>query len=366
MIKKQNIVIGVCGFGKGHTVRQKNIIEELLKRGHKILLFLTPNNKDFFSETFPEVGSYVVHIPWIYTNRNGIQFKETKERYVRDNKDWYMEQLSAFVFAEEYFNNQIDIVISDYEPNSAQLSYAKGIPLICLEQQSKFLGFNTPELGDFSRVEEAGRLNYFFPIANKRIVSSFFDLPGEKIDKTMEVIPPIINTGLEMLNTERKQVHVYFSPYNIQYKKFPQMLSKLEKLEEFKFLIYSNDSYDRYSNVPHFIFKKMTNSEDFLFDLRRSEFVISTSGHQLISEAIWYEKPLFLIPFETYEQKFNTYMVEKYALGKNIEGLNLEQLRDAFQNFGYHKKQMVKYKKKYWKRLWNDDFFCILEREFNL
>lgn len=366
MIKKQNIVIGVCGFGKGHTQRQRNIIEKLLKRGHKILLFLTENNKSFFSEAFPEIDSYIVHIPWIYANKEGIQFNKTLKRYVIDNKDWYLEQLSAFVFATNYFKDKIDLVISDYEPNSAQLSYAKGIPLICLEQQGKFLGFNTPEIGSFSRMEETRRLNYFFPIVNKRIVSSFFNLHWEKFDKTMEVIPPIINTDLEILDTDQKQVLVYFSPYNIKYDKFPEILSYLEQLKEYRFLIYSNDNYDKYNNVSHFSFYKITNSEKFLFDLRKSKFVVSTSGHQLISEAIWYEKPLFLVPFNTYEQRFNANMVEKYGLGKNIEGLNLNQLKKAFQNGDYYKKQMGKYKKKYWKSFWYEKIFNILEKEFDL
>jgi uncharacterized protein (TIGR00661 family) len=366
MIKKQNIVIGVCGFGKGHTVRQKNIIENLSKRGHRILLFLTEHNKAFFDNAFPQIDSHIVHIPWIYADKTGVQFEKTRRRYIKDGQDWYLEQLKAFTFASKYFNGSVDSVISDYEPNSAQLAYAVGCPLICLEQQSKFLGFNTPRLGNYSRQEEAKRLNYFFPYADKRIVSSFFKIPGEKIDSSLEVIPPIIDSSLKKLKVETGKVLVYFSPYNSKYEKFPQILKKLSNFPGYKFHIYSTDSYEEYKDREEFIFKKITDSNRFMNDLRTSNFVISTAGHQLISESIWYDKPLFLIPFKTYEQKFNAYMVEEKKLGEIIEDKSLNEIRKAFNKQIQYKQNIKIYKEEYWNQQWDEKFFQILERDFSI
>lgn len=46
-----------------------------------------------------------------------------------------------------------DIVITDYEPNVAQYSYAANIPLICMEQQSKFLYLEDDQIKKFSILE---------------------------------------------------------------------------------------------------------------------------------------------------------------------------------------------------------------------
>ena len=54
------------------------------------------------------------------------------------------------------------------------------------------------------------------------------------------------------------------------------------------FKVYTNLNFSEYQNYSNIIFCNF--SSNFKNDLRNCKFVISTSGHQLISECIYYNK----------------------------------------------------------------------------
>jgi uncharacterized protein (TIGR00661 family) len=165
-IYKKKILVGICGLGNGHNVRQTNIITKLLKKGHQIVLFVTTDNEKQISTTFPSLKKIIVKIPWVFCGKNGVDFRKTKDKYLVDGFDWYRESLSAFIKVDEEFKGKPDLVMTDYEPNSAQYSYARNIPLICLEQQSKFIGHPFEDIDKFAR--EAG--DFFAKFDSKDIV----------------------------------------------------------------------------------------------------------------------------------------------------------------------------------------------------
>lgn len=54
------------------------------------------------------------------------------------NRDAFGANFSVMHAATKEFGGGLDLVISDYEPISAQYAYATGTPLITSDQQSKF------------------------------------------------------------------------------------------------------------------------------------------------------------------------------------------------------------------------------------
>lgn len=80
--------------------------------------------------------------------------------------------------ADEFLGRP-DLVISDYEPVSAQYSYALRIPLVTVDQQSKYLLADSremPTFGDLTPNEEIARLSLFFPKAyreNSNVLLSY-------------------------------------------------------------------------------------------------------------------------------------------------------------------------------------------------
>ena len=83
------ILIGICGIGNGHLSRQTNVIEYLLQSGHNIVIATTNNNIKFFKKKFPSLNIINIHIPWIICNVNGINFKDSLQKYKETNIDYY-------------------------------------------------------------------------------------------------------------------------------------------------------------------------------------------------------------------------------------------------------------------------------------
>ena len=133
------ILVGICGIGNGHLSRQTNVINLLLANSYEILVATTHNNIKYFKEKFSNIKILEINIPWIECNVNGIDFELSLRKYNDSNIDLFKSFLEFSKNIEKVFNGIPDVVVTDYEPNVAQYSYAVDIPLICMEQQSKFL-----------------------------------------------------------------------------------------------------------------------------------------------------------------------------------------------------------------------------------
>lgn len=170
----KKILIGICGIGNGHINRQSCIIKELLKDNHEIMVVTTEDKIDMLRERFPSLKISKINIPWIICNEDGINYKETFEKYKSNNVDLFNSFLTFCIEVENYFEGKPDLIISDYEPNVAQYSYSCNVPFITMEQQSKFLYLDELKIDKFSIKEEQIRLNYFFPVYSKKLFLRFF------------------------------------------------------------------------------------------------------------------------------------------------------------------------------------------------
>lgn len=333
----KKILIGICDLGQGHVNREKLLIELLIKKGYRLCL-VTMNQKDF---NYSGVKIIRCPVPWIATNNNGIDFNECLKKY--NNQNFYKEFIKMCIEIEEFFDGIPDIVISDYEPNVAQYAYARDLKLINLEQQSKFLFINEQETNNIKILEEKSRLKFFFPKSDLRIISSFFPIKIHSKDNVI-VTSPIINK--KMLVKEEKQfVLVYFSPYGYENYMFlyKKILKMIKNITDIKFKIYSNLVFEdiKQKNIEFVKF-----NENFKKDISRCKFIITTSGHQLISEALYLEKPLLLTSFDTFEQNYNKKIVLKNKLGDELVNFNAAEVLTFDKNYNKYKKNIRKYNKK--------------------
>jgi len=176
---KKKILVGICGIGHGHSIRQKVILDYLLKNNHTIITFITDTSSNFFKKNYPNIPSINVSVPWIHCDRNGIDFLKTGKNQINKSNSFVINNFLAMDKALTILGGEPDIILTDYEPTCAQFAYILDKPLICFEQQSKFLGYKTRDIGNFTRNEEVARLKLFFPIASKRYSSSFFPITDQ-------------------------------------------------------------------------------------------------------------------------------------------------------------------------------------------
>lgn len=199
------ILVGICGIGNGHLSRQTNVINYLLSKKNEIVIATTENNIKYFEKKFKNTKVLKINIPWISCDINGIDFNDSLQKYSEKNIDQFESFLKFSINVENAFGEIPDIVITDYEPNVAQYSYAVNIPLICMEQQSKFLSLKEIKIENFSILEEQKRINYFFPKFSYKIISSFF--PIKTNDKRIKIVTPIISKLNIKLN--KKIIYLY-------------------------------------------------------------------------------------------------------------------------------------------------------------
>jgi uncharacterized protein (TIGR00661 family) len=59
-------------------------------------------------------------------------------------------------------------------------------------------------------------------------------------------------------------------------------------------------------------------NEPFLDDLASCRAVFSTAGNQLVGEALWFNKPMLVMPEHTVEQRLNAAAVERLGIGMQV------------------------------------------------
>lgn len=347
------ILIGICGIGNGHLSRQTNVINLLMNNHHEIVIATTKNNINYFENKFLNFKVLGISIPWIACNSKGIDFLTSMKKYQDANIDQFSEFLNFSMNVEKAFSGIPDLVITDYEPNVAQYSYAVDIPLICMEQQSKFLHLDEIKISNYSILEEKKRINYFFPKYAYKVISSFF--PIDIKEKNIKVVSPIISPLNKIIN-KKNHILVYFSPYENS-EKYVKIIHALENILNYNIIVYTKEKFNIDSNNIKF----KSYSSEFQNDLENAYCLISTAGHQLLSEAISIEIPVYLIPLSTYEQNYNAKMIEKYDLGKIADNMTNKEIKQFIKEVPYYEEKILKFKDKHYKNSWEKTLLEIID-----
>jgi hypothetical protein len=209
-MKSKKILYGVCGIGMGHTYRQLPLLDELAK-DNRIVLFVYGESKSFYEEHFrhsENVTVLTVSVPFYVGNAQGLDFAETARRIAASGIDHEAINLAAMEKTQELIGKP-DLVISDYEPISAQYAYASGTPLVTIDQQSKYLvGDYDQELAGQTCLDEVARLRLFFPAAALRLACSFFTVPRRSgksgTSEKVIICPPIIKPAIVAIKKRRR------------------------------------------------------------------------------------------------------------------------------------------------------------------
>lgn len=363
MTKK--ILLGICGIGNGHINRQRQIIDKLLSYDVDLVLAVPSNAYERMTIHYPTLKILPVYVPWVYCNNDGIDFQRTINSYVSDKKDLFESFLKFAILVQEAFDGfNPDFVMTDYEPNVAQFAYATNIPLICLDQHSKFLAMPHDIINGCAIKIETSRLNFFFPKADTRYVSTFFEISPSRADYNIVVLPPIVkNLKRQETYCERK-VLVYFSTYTQNPFFYTKVMEMIKKYPTFNFVIYTDLEFDNYRNSSNITFKPI--SDDFNNDLLDCSFIISPGGHQLISEAIYLGIPMMVFPLNTYDQNCCCRAVTDNNLGKMLSDFSIEEFDSFLEEIERFRENIKTYRMNFWKKTWDSVLFADLECKYGI
>lgn len=322
----KKILYGICGIGNGHFFRQTPVIEYLIEQKHQILFFAYGESYKLLSryENNPLVKIIEVAVPYFIGNTEGIDFVTSAQ--INSSFD-YNKNLNALAEAQRWLGKP-DLVLSDYEPVSAQYGYAHGVEVVTIDQQSKFLTGSTPQsINGFNCEDEVMRLRMFFPQA-KRLACSFFKV-GER--NNVSILPPLYRKSIQEI--VRTPIKNQFIIYLSSQRGFKQSLDDIIKVvgnRAEQFHIFSKDIYQ--GSVPSNVVIYSHGTDQFEKLLATCSGVISTAGHNLLGECMYLGIPVYAMPLDLYEQQLNASIISDFRYGMNQPLLSEQALNEFVDN----------------------------------
>jgi uncharacterized protein (TIGR00661 family) len=270
-----NILYGVNGEGSGHSTRAKEVISHLQQQGHKLHVVSFDRGLRNLSESFPVTEIFGLKLTYV---NNRVRYKRTlasnlikAPRAARS-----LKTLSHLVDEEN-----IELVITDFEPLTCHVGHRKKLPVIAIDNQHAITNTVVSLPRGFRRDVAAVSLvtRMMTSHADAYFVLSFFPAPVKR--RNTFLFPPIVRQ--EVLSAKAQT-----GDYVLVYVTSPaKELAALLKQVRCKFICYGFGIEGQDGNI---LFKKPS-MEGFLRDLAGAKAVIANAGFSLVSEALYLGKP---------------------------------------------------------------------------
>ncbi len=294
------ILFGVMGDAFGHVSRALAVAQEMPQ--HEFLFLgggrvLDLEKMGYQVEEVPMPSTYYSknRVDVVATLRNAIRVLFGRSRTIE-----------AVVKIVKDFNP--DLILTDYEYFSPIVARQLGIPCISVDHQH----FLTKCVYSSLKGQALGRLmftlplRYMFSKADHYLITAFFQLPLAN-PATSDLFPPILRRDVkEVVPIEGDHVLVYQTSPT-----FRRLLPVLEQMPN-HYIIYG---FGELPSLKNLVFKAPS-SRGFVEDLASCRYAITNGGHNVISEALFFGKPVFSFPIHlAYEQFFNAHMLMELEYG---------------------------------------------------
>lgn len=330
------ILYGIMGDARGHLSRSLSVVQNLGK--HEVLFAGGGKVLELRAQ-----GHEVVELPMLATlyKNTSVDITATVGNALRElaQRKKTLYRLTRII---EEFDPQL--IVSDYEYFVPLAARKLGRPCLSLDHQHVLThcAYTPPGVQKFNRLLTLFPVKYLYSNATRFLISSFFELPPLN-PETTEIAPPILRDSVrEHSPLAGDHVLVYTSggAYNV----LTEILVKLQR----PCLVYGFGQQPRRGNVTF----KPYSEHGFLEDLASCHFVISNGGHNLISESLYYCKPIVCLPINfLYEQFINGYFLEQFGFGRTC----LDQ-KDFERHLQKMEKNIETYRQKIQKfRFWGND-----------
>lgn len=251
-----------------------------------------------------------------------------------------IEAAKALLFGGSIIKRAQDI-IERYDPDIIITDYERFIPLAakqldrpCYSLDNQHLlthcAYHRPAGHNLNRFMTTFSVSKLFSEASHYFITSFFD--ADPIDPNItEIYPPLIRPDLDRFEPK-------IGEHGLVYQTSPTFEKLLPKLREIDqpFYIYGLGVRPREGNL---IFKGPSNDE-FLSDLASCRYCVVNGGHNVISEALVFNKPIFCFPIENaYEQLINAYYLRRlnygdYSYGPDPGKADLKSFMSELDSYG--------------------------------
>jgi uncharacterized protein (TIGR00661 family) len=296
------VLYGVQGDAHGHAIRALIVARRFPE--HEFLFVSYDHGAKLLGREFkvfecPGPETVVRHhrLDTLRTLQSNLQFLGRERRGISD----------IMRLADKF---KPDVAVTDYEYFVPRVCRRMKLPCVSLDHQhivtSCFHPVPIQQLSSYMATYLAVRC--LFSVASDYVVTSFFRPAARSGAVNVRLVPPFLRepvAGIKPTNGD----HV------VAYRSHPPSGRFLPFLRSIRrpVMVYGFN-VDRTDGNIHF---KSYSEEGFLEDLASCRYVVCGGGHNLISEALFYGKPVMSFPIvNLFEQFLNAFYLEKSGFGR--------------------------------------------------
>jgi uncharacterized protein (TIGR00661 family) len=308
MSTKKKFILVVQGEGRGHMTQAISMCEILESSGFEVSAVLVGCSS---MREIPEFFYKKINAPVIkFQSPNFVTDKKNKS--IRIAPSVLINLLRLPVFSKSL--KQIDQVIKQYQPDAIINFYdpliglyyllnKPKIPLICVAHQYMFLhpDFKFPEGHFMDRVAVRAYTQLTAMRSTRKLALSFYFM-NHHSKLNISVVPPLLRKDVfEQTQSKNNYFLIYLvnSGYKEEIVKWHQKNPELEvhcfcdRAETYETLKYGENLY----------FHKL-NDKKFLEFMAGTKGLVSTAGFESVCEAMYLNKPVFMVPVEGHFEQF--------------------------------------------------------------
>ena len=298
-----NIVYGIQGTGNGHLTRGLALIPKLRSLGNNVRVIISGRKKDKIFG-LEQIEPYEIV--------EGLSFETSNGRinYLQSFKSLHLFKYLNDV--RKLNLEDVDLVITDFEPVSAWAAKIKKVQSIGIGHQYAFY--------------------YDIPIAGENIITKFImkNFAPAKINLGVHwhhfnqaIVPPILPP---LDNNDNQSIPGKILVY-LPFEELDDILQLVEPFNDYQFHIYCKiDKSRSYKNIHLNPFSRSS----FNSDLLTSEKVICNAGFELPSEALRLGKKILMKPLiGQMEQLSNAAAINQLKWGSVMDKLDQDIVRNG-------------------------------------
>jgi len=301
------ILYGIAATGNGHISRSRIIVNALKKRDHSVDVILSGREeKDFFD--IDELKPFQIKKGFTFVSNNG------KLSYIKTVLNSHPIEFLNDVTS---IDNTYDLVITDFDPISSYVAKKYKIPCMGIGHQYSFYK-NIP------MTKKMKFASMFFP---KIYAPVNFTIPFHFYHFNESILPPFIDP-MFYNDIDSDQINEDILVY-LPWENSDDMITILKTISK-EFIVYTKiESIQRIDNIT----LKPYSNIAFKQDLMRCHSLITNSGFQLISEALFLGKPMLCKAQQGQpEQEHNAKILHDLQYATVTKEINMEIIKDWINN----------------------------------
>jgi len=327
------ILYGVMGDALGHVSRSLAVAQEL--PDHEFL-FVGGDRAQLLKEEGYQVEE--VPIAGTYYRGNRVDLSRTALNFARVflGKKHTIERVRDIIKAFDPH-----LILTDYELFTPLAARKVGRPSVSLDHQHilTHCDYTPPNGNGLNRFFTCLAVRHLYSASDRFLISSFFY--AEPKDTTrIEILPPVLRSSVKNYQASEGEDTLVYVKANILERLLPLLETRKSRS-----IIYGMGERPATANM---VFKK-NSTENFLKDMAACKYVITTAGHNIISEALYFGKPILCFPIDfAYEQLVNAHFLARLGYGEFYEKPSINGcMLDGFESRLIH----------YRDRIQREDFF---------